>query len=100
MFLVVIEAKNSDIMDDLSKRIRDLENRVKKIEEKVFISISDDVLIDEAKKIVAQYDFVSASMLQRRLTIGYSRAARLLDLLEQDALVSKAEGGKPRKVLK
>jgi len=87
-------------MNDVNKRLKDLEGRVKRIEEKVFISISDDTLLDEAKIIVMRYDEVSASMLQRRLAIGYSRAARLLDQLEEKGYVGKAEGGKPRIVLK
>jgi DNA segregation ATPase FtsK/SpoIIIE, S-DNA-T family len=58
-----------------------------------------DRLFEEAKKAVGQYDRASASLLQRRLTIGYSRAARILDQLEQAGVVGPAEGSRPRDVL-
>lgn len=58
-----------------------------------------DALFMEAIRIVCQYDRASASLLQRRLSIGYSRAARILDQLEATQVVSHAEGSKPRDVL-
>ncbi len=58
-----------------------------------------DDLFTEAIRIVCQYDRASASLLQRRLSIGYSRAARILDQLEEAQVVSHAEGSKPRDVL-
>lgn len=58
-----------------------------------------DALFEEAVRIVCQYDRASASLLQRRLSIGYSRAARILDQLEREGVVSHAEGSKPRDVL-
>ena len=59
----------------------------------------NDELIDEARKIVVQEKRGSASLLQRRLSIGYSRAARLLDMLENEGVVGTADGQKPRPVL-
>lgn len=61
---------------------------------------SPDPLFDKALKIVKGYDHASASLLQRRLAIGYARAARLLDQLEEAGHVEPADGSKPRKVLK
>lgn len=58
-----------------------------------------DALLPQAKEIIIKYDKVSASLLQRKLSIGYSRAAKLLDLMEEDGLVSPAVGAEPRKVL-
>jgi DNA segregation ATPase FtsK/SpoIIIE, S-DNA-T family len=58
-----------------------------------------DAFFDEAIRIIVQYDKASASLLQRRLSIGYSRAARLLDQLEAQGIVGAAEGSKPRDVL-
>jgi len=58
-----------------------------------------DTLFEEAIRIVCQYDRASASLLQRRLSIGYSRAARILDQLEEQGVVGHAEGSKPRDVL-
>lgn len=59
----------------------------------------DDDLYEEAKEIVAQAGKASASLLQRRLRVGYARAARLLDLLEENGIIGPAEGAKPRDVL-
>jgi S-DNA-T family DNA segregation ATPase FtsK/SpoIIIE len=58
-----------------------------------------DALFEEAIRAVCQYDRASASLLQRRLSIGYSRAARILDQLEAAGVVGHAEGSKPRDVL-
>lgn len=57
-----------------------------------------DELFQEAVRIVCQYDRASASLLQRRLSIGYARAARILDQLEASGVVGEAEGSKPREV--
>ncbi|MEX2007493.1 MAG: DNA translocase FtsK 4TM domain-containing protein [Candidatus Levyibacteriota bacterium] len=62
-------------------------------------SDGNDPLFDEAIRVVCQYDRASASLLQRKLSIGYSRAARILDQLETVGLVGHAEGSKPRDVL-
>jgi S-DNA-T family DNA segregation ATPase FtsK/SpoIIIE len=58
----------------------------------------DDPLFEEVKKIVMETKKASASFLQRRLRIGYSRAARLIDMLEEKGLVGPADGAKPREV--
>lgn len=59
-----------------------------------------DELFNQALEIISQSDKASASLLQRRLSIGYARAARLLDQLEADGYVGAPEGSKPREVLK
>lgn len=58
-----------------------------------------DEFFEEAVRVVCQYDRASASLLQRRLAIGYARAARILDQLEVEGIVGPAEGAKPRDVL-
>lgn len=58
-----------------------------------------DNLFEEAIRVICEYDKASASLLQRRLSIGYSRAARILDQLEAQGVVGRAEGSKPRDVL-
>ncbi len=60
---------------------------------------SNDPLFEEAIRVVCQYDRASASLLQRRLSVGYARAARILDQLEAVGIVSAGEGSKPRDVL-
>lgn len=61
-------------------------------------SDDQDALFDDAKKIVIESGKASASLLQRRLKVGYARAARLLDELEEAGIVGPAEGAKPREV--
>ena len=58
-----------------------------------------DTLFKDAVREVCQYDRASASLLQRRLSIGYARAARIIDQLEATGVVGPAEGSKPREVL-
>ncbi len=59
---------------------------------------SDD-LLDEAIRLVVQTDTASVSMIQRRLRVGYTRAGRLIDMLERRGVISGYEGSKPRQVL-
>lgn len=60
---------------------------------------SKDPLLEEAIKIVRQYDRASASLLQRKLSTGYARAARLMDLLENDGVVGPRKNNEPQEVL-
>jgi len=59
----------------------------------------DDELLPEAARLVIESGQASISMLQRRLRVGYNRAARLMDLLEAKGVVGGFEGSKPRAVL-
>lgn len=59
----------------------------------------EDELYDEAVRIVAESRIASISYLQRRLRIGFNRAARLIERMETDGVVSKSENGRPREVL-
>lgn len=59
----------------------------------------NDPLFNQAIDIISQFDKASASLLQRRLKIGYARAARILDELEASGYVGPAEGSKPREVI-
>ena len=59
----------------------------------------DDPLYHEAERLVIETRKASASYLQRRLRVGYARAARLLDLLEENNIIGPGEGAKPREVL-
>lgn len=60
----------------------------------------NDALFNQALEIIMQQDKASASLLQRRLSIGYARAARILDQMEAAGYVGPAEGSKPRDVIK
>ena len=77
---------NSSITEDDKKAGADLD-------------FEKDDLYDEAARIVVTSGQASISYLQRRLRIGFSRAARLVDMMEADGLVSAAAGGKAREVL-
>jgi DNA segregation ATPase FtsK/SpoIIIE, S-DNA-T family len=59
----------------------------------------DDPLLDKAIEVVVQTQSASVSLLQRRLRVGYTRAGRLIDMLERRGIVSGYEGSKPRRVL-
>ena len=59
----------------------------------------EDELLDDAVKIVLESGQASISMIQRRLRVGYARAARLIDIMEQLKVVSGFDGSKPRKLL-
>lgn len=65
---------------------------------KEIVGKPDDELYEKAKDIVIEAKKASASLLQRRLKIGYARAARLLDLLEERGIIGPPEGAKPRRV--
>jgi len=59
----------------------------------------DDDLYEEAKKIILEAGKASTSYIQRKLRVGYSRAARLMDLLEERGVIGAADGSKPRSVV-
>ncbi|RLC34901.1 MAG: hypothetical protein DRZ76_01640, partial [Candidatus Nealsonbacteria bacterium] len=59
----------------------------------------EDPLLGEAQRVVIEAKKASASLLQRRLRVGYARAARLIDMLEEKGVVGPGEGAKPREIL-
>jgi S-DNA-T family DNA segregation ATPase FtsK/SpoIIIE len=59
----------------------------------------DDDLYDEVVAFVVQSGKASASLLQRRFKVGYARAARIMDILEENGVIGPADGAKPRAVL-
>jgi len=61
---------------------------------------ADDALYDDAVRLVFEFGKASTSLLQRRLRIGYGRAAHLIDMMHNDGLVGPADGSKPREILK
>jgi S-DNA-T family DNA segregation ATPase FtsK/SpoIIIE len=63
-------------------------------------SDDNDELFDDAVRLVFEFGKASTSLLQRRLRIGYGRAAHLIDMMERDGLVGPADGSKPRELLK
>lgn len=62
-------------------------------------SFEDDPMYEEAVKTVIEAGMASTSLLQRKLKLGYARAARLIDVMEENGVVGPYEGAKPRKIL-
>jgi S-DNA-T family DNA segregation ATPase FtsK/SpoIIIE len=75
--------------------LEEIESKIITLDEEA----EDEELFKSAVKIVLEAGRASTSLLQRRLKIGYARAARLLDLMEEKGIVGPQEGSKPRKVL-
>jgi len=67
-------------------------------EEQLEFGGEEDPLYEEAKRVVREARKASASLLQRRLRLGYARAARLIDILEERGVVGPGEGAKPREI--
>ncbi len=75
------------------------EKAIEESEKKKAMHIEGDELFDEAVKVILQARQASASLLQRRMRVGYTRAARLLDLMEQQGIVGPFCGSKAREIL-
>ena len=64
------------------------------------VTTSDgDELLEEAMKIVIEYQQASTSFIQRKLRVGFNRASRIMDELEERGIISEKDGSKPRQVL-
>jgi DNA segregation ATPase FtsK/SpoIIIE, S-DNA-T family len=97
----ISEQESARLASFLRKQGRPVYNVAITEEEKTgeTIEFEKDELYDEAARIVVSSSQASISYLQRRLRIGFSRAARLIDMMEAEGLVSPGAGGKPREVL-
>jgi S-DNA-T family DNA segregation ATPase FtsK/SpoIIIE len=58
-----------------------------------------DELYDQAVRVIMESNQASVSILQRRMRLGYTRAARIIDTMEQEGLIGSFEGSRPRKIL-
>jgi S-DNA-T family DNA segregation ATPase FtsK/SpoIIIE len=97
----ISEQETARLASFLRKQGKPIFNETIVAEEKTFeaVEMEKDDLYDEAARIVVSSGQASISYLQRRLRIGFSRAARLVDMMEMEGLVSPGAGGKPREVL-
>jgi DNA segregation ATPase FtsK/SpoIIIE, S-DNA-T family len=100
----ISEAEIRKVSDFLKKQGKpeyndEVTNLAVKSSSAAFGQIPEDEFFDQALEVVTSTGRASASLLQRRLKIGYARAARLLDLLEENSIVGPAEGSKPREIL-
>lgn len=80
--------------DDVFITLKDLQSQGGKVAQE-----SADPLYDEVKRFVIASKKASTSLIQRKFSIGYSRAARLIDVLEENRIIGPANGSKPREVL-
>ena len=64
------------------------------------VSEEDEELVEKCLEVMMQEKKASTSLFQRRLRLGYTRAARILDILEQRGFVGPGEGAKPREILR
>ncbi len=96
----LIENKSDDDDDLLAENIEESLEKTSHKPDRFDNNEDEDVLFEDAKQIVISAKKASASLLQRRLRIGYARAARLLDILEFKGIIGPAEGAKPREVYK
>jgi S-DNA-T family DNA segregation ATPase FtsK/SpoIIIE len=88
-----IETVEDELVQDLKESLITPEK-----EKTEFLEMEEDPLYEEAKRVVIEAGKASASLLQRKLRIGYARAARIIDMLEERGVVGPLEGSKPRKV--
>ena len=97
----ISEQESSRLASFLRKQAQPIYNKTITEEEKKAeaIEFDRDTLYDEASRIIVTSGQASISFLQRRLRIGFSRAARLVDMMESEGLVSAGGGGKAREVL-
>ena len=63
------------------------------------VTDEDEELVEKCLEIIRQEKRASTSLLQRRLRLGYTRAARIVDILEQRGILGPGEGAKPREIL-
>ena len=63
------------------------------------MTTEDEELVEKCLEIIRQEKRASTSLLQRRLRLGYTRAARIVDILEQRGILGPGEGAKPREIL-
>ena len=96
---------NQKVLDFFAREGREAQEKAEEKSYNSFFEPHDDTeddedrLYEQAVAVVHEYRMASASMLQRRLRIGYNRAANLIDLMEERGVVGPAQGPRPRQVL-
>ncbi|MFA5360588.1 MAG: DNA translocase FtsK [Candidatus Paceibacterota bacterium] len=93
-----VEGINGNGLKDNLEEFVDSSLPLKEMDLEQWGKTAEDELYEEAYKTVVKAGKASASLLQRRLRIGYARAARLLDILEENGIIGPVDGAKPREV--
>ncbi len=88
-----------DLREDLLEEVETPEEAAKSVDGEDGFDPDEDPLLGDAIELVVEMGTASTSMLQRRLRLGYTRAGRLIDMLERRGVISGYEGSKPRQVL-
>jgi len=96
---LVVEQCRSQRQQDLDESLLEAPASAHGGDEDEDFDPDEDPLLDKAIEIVVQTQTASVSLLQRRLRVGYTRAGRLVDMLERRGIISGYEGSKPRRVL-
>lgn len=94
----LIETADSEIEEVKDSLTKALEQTEIELTEDSESSGFDDPLYEDAKRVVVESKRASASLLQRKLRVGYARAARLIDMLEENKIIGASKGSKPREV--
>ena len=94
---LTIDGNEPEYLEDITSR-KTAGIKVNGVPKSAIGGDDDDDLYDQALEIVKRTQKASATLLQRHLKIGYSRAARLIDLLEENGVVGPGQGAKPREV--
>ncbi|MBQ9459324.1 MAG: DNA translocase FtsK, partial [Oscillospiraceae bacterium] len=89
---------DESVIEKIEQTVAEKENRDSAAAEPAETD-SDDELLEQAVEVILETGQASTSMLQRRLKLGYSRAARIVDQMEERGIVGPFEGSKPRKIL-
>ena len=105
----LIRAQGSLVNDKEIERVVDFiksqaepvydEEILKEQQKSIFANGQKDELYDEAVRVIMESNQASVSILQRRMRLGYTRAARIIDTMEQEGLIGSFEGSKPRRIL-
>ena len=105
----LIRAQGSLINDNEIERIVDFiksqaepvydEEILREQQKSIFVNGQKDEFYEQAVKVIMESGQASVSILQRRLRLGYTRAARIIDMMEQEGIIGSFEGSKPRKIL-
>lgn len=90
---------DDDIMSEIERQSTKDKSKAVGIADDEEDNSGDDPMLDEAIKVVVEIGMASTSLLQRKLKLGYARAARIIDMMEERGVVGPYEGSKPRKVL-
>lgn len=76
-----------------------VEKIIREVEKRPTKEDLDNALFEQAREVIETIGYASTSMLQRRLSIGYGRAARIMDKLEEDGIIGPADGSRARQVI-